>query len=317
MKHVVITGGLGYIGRHVVSVLKHSAVKVVIIDDLSNSDKTSLPSEVDFFEGDYANEDIWNQICSKYRIETVIHLAASVNSAESMIKPELYFENNTNKVKKLLEIILQHGISKIIFSSTAAVYGSADKIPVDENQQLHPTNPYGESKMQAEDLIKLCTEQTKLTAIVFRFFNAAGTNSGVNFLPKSKSTLLSQLKSVLDNQLPRLTVYGDKFSTKDGTCVRDFVHVDDIAQACNLAMQKQDQLPSYIVYNIGSGTGFTIQAIIEMAAKLFNKEIPVYYDKPRQGEIIVSVASNAKIKQQLGLKFENSELENILKTSLG
>ncbi len=316
-KVIVVTGGAGYIGSHVIHNLLAENFEVVTIDDLSNSEVVNINSKVKFFQGDFADPKIWQQIVDQFEVDGVIHLAAYIEIDESFQKPAEYLLNNADKTGQLLQILKQIKINNFVFSSTCGVYGKNQDNPLTEETPVDPLNPYANSKAIAEQLIHYATNYLGINSIIFRFFNTSGALPEVNIRPKNQTALLSQVRLAMENKIPELKVFGNRFPTKDGTCIRDFVHVYDVARAVVaglkslIAGQKQ-----FRVYNIGSENGFTVQEVISKTEQLFDLKLNVNVVPSRPDEVVVSVASSKKLKSELNFQFQYSDLENILKTSL-
>lgn len=313
---VVVTGGAGYIGSHVVAELIKADHDIVVIDDLSTGSKNNLFEGPDFIKGDFSSKQVWDKVLKKYSVRAVMHLAGSIDANESLLKPSLYLQNNTLKTAKLLEILDANRITKLIFSSTAAVYGPQIILPIPENAILHPVNPYGESKLLAEKLIAFHSHYQKLDAIILRFFNASGTSGEVSVLPKNKTSLIAQIRAVLSGKQNRLKIYGDEHDTKDGTCVRDLVHVVDIARAHVAALEHLLKQTGLSVFNIGTGHGYSVLEIIAAAEKVTGHKVKTTIVKPRLNEIPISVADTKAIRTQLKFELKYSALEDILSSIL-
>ncbi len=316
-KAIVVTGGAGYIGNYVVHNLLEHNFKVVIIDDFSNSSMSQVNPRALCMEGDFADKNVWRTIIAQRTPVAVIHLAAYIDVTESFEKPEQYLENNAQKTDALLSILHEHNITNLIFASTSGVYGNAADVPVTEQTPAHPENPYAVSKHAAEHMIERAHEKLGLNAIIFRFFNCCGSLPEVGIVPHIHSSLFSQIRKCVHKDIAELLVYGNQFPTKDGTCIRDFVHVNDIARCCIGALQYITTTPGvYEVINIGTGTGFSVQEVINQAKDVLGIDFPVRYVEPRKDEVVVSVASNEKLRRVLGISLNYSDLNNLIKTSL-
>ncbi len=310
---IVVTGGAGYIGSYVCRALLTAGHKLWVIDDLSTGRQENLPAEVDFFLADFADEKLWQQLSSK-DIDVVIHLAAKIDAAESVEKPELYLRENSEKTQQLLEILLGNHISGVVFASSAAVYGDAEQIPTPEHSDLKPLNPYGESKVLAEQALDDFAKSGN-KAIALRFFNVAGATPEVAVQPHLEAALISAIKKGLENPQVGLKVFGANYPTRDGSCERDFVHVADIALAFVAVIENWDSLNGFQAINIGTGQAHSVLGVVSRAEALLGKSIKFQIVEPRVDEIVVSVADNTKMKQLLQLQLRYSELDNILKSS--
>lgn len=317
---IVVTGGAGYIGSHTVDQLIKAGFSVVVIDDLSAGKLENLSNfSVAFKEGDFADPELWRQIVAEYKVAGVVHLAGKIDAAESILESKLYLETNYKKTQQLLQILKDLDINNFVFASTAAVYGNNSDYPISDLAPLAPINPYGESKMLAERAIL----ESNLKSVALRFFNVAGTDPDLNILPKNPHGLLRKIKAVLDGEEAVFSVYGDDYETIDGTCIRDFINVVDIARAIvcavNALIFSTPQLNNYSVFNVGSGKGYSINQILEVAHKIAKekeKSIPVQILPRRQSEIPISVADNVRLKTGLNFDLQYSDLETILRTSL-
>lgn len=311
---IVVTGGAGYIGSYVCRALLTAGHKLWVIDDLSTGRQENLPAEVDFFLADFADEKLWQQLSSK-DIDVVIHLAAKIDAAESVEKPELYLRENSEKTLQLLNILSDFPIEGIIFASSAAVYGDAEQIPTPETAELKPLNPYGKSKVLAEQALQDFAKSGK-RAIALRFFNVAGTLPEIVIRPRLEAALITAIKKSLENPQVSLKVFGSDYPTADGSCERDFVHVADIAQAFVAVIENWSSLKEFEAINIGTGQAHSVLEVVSRAEALLGKSIKFQIVEPRVDEIVVSAADNAKMKQLLQLQLRYSDLDNILKTSL-
>ncbi len=312
--NILVTGGAGYIGSYVCRALIEADHKVLVIDDLSTGQQDNLPAEVDFFVGDFADEKLWQQLFSQ-NIDLVIHLAAKIDAAESVQKPELYLKENSEKTKALLKILSASEVEGIIFASSAAVYGDAQEVPTPESSDLNPLNPYGESKVLAEQALRGFASKAK-KAISLRFFNVAGALLQVSVRPRLEAALISAIKKSLDNPQATLKIFGANYPTPDGTCQRDFVHVADIAAGFVAVVNNWSQLPQHEVINIGTGQPHSVMEVINKAQEILGQKINYQIAEPRQGEIIISVADNSKMTKLLNLELKHSDLDTIIKTSL-
>lgn len=316
-KVIVVTGGAGYIGNHVVHNLLAQNFEVIIIDDLSNGDSVNVNPLVKLLEGDFSDSKIWDQIADEYIVNGVIHLAAFIEVDESFQKPNDYLLNNAIKTGELLNILHQHEVNNLAFASTCGVYGKNQDIPLTENILVEPLNPYAASKALAEQSISYAAKYFGLNAIIFRFFNTCGTLADINIRPNNQTALLSQIRLVKDEQAQELKIFGNQFATKDGTCIRDYVHVYDVARACVSGIQALiNNQKKFEIYNIGSEQGYSVQEVIDKTEQLFDTKLNVKVVDPRPDEVVVSVASSQKLQNDLNFEFKYSDLENILKTSL-
>lgn len=335
-KKVLVTGGAGYIGAHLVGELVKSGYQVVILDNLSTGKKQNIHKESVFIEGDLDDENLLKNIFASHKFEAVFHMAASLEVEESVALPEKYFKNNVINTYNLLKAMKESDCKKIIFSSTAAVYGEAASSPIAENSPLHPANPYGSSKLLAERAIKYFCEFSGFQAVVFRYFNACGFDIKANILPTHQSHLIYNILQVAKGARPFLEVYGNTYPTFDGTCIRDYVHVQDIVVPHVLALMKmahynqinsgssreasmleatRDLKNRFEVYNIGTGKGYSVAQVVSAASEVLNKIIPMEVAAKRAGDAATTVADNTKLLKELGYQLQFSSLENMIGSS--
>ncbi len=313
---VLVTGGAGYIGSHVVRQLVSAGHSVVVADNLSSGIREYVPEGVVFHEGDIGNDQFLESIFTSYPVDAVMHLAASIEVEESMREPEKYLSNNTLATITLLRAMDRHGIKKIVFSSTAAVYGEPETTPIREDAILAPINPYGHTKLLAEQAIQFYTAYHGFSAVVFRYFNACGSDFDGKLFSTHDSHLIPVVMEVASGKRPHLTVNGKDYDTKDGTCVRDYVHVLDIAAAHLAALTKMPELTTFSVFNIGTGKGSSIEEVAHVATEVTGHMIPLEIGPRREGDPAVLVADNRKLKDELDFELKFSDLETIIKTSV-
>ncbi len=312
---ILVTGGAGYIGAHLVKQLLHAGYKVVVVDNLSTGKRENVPSQAIFLEGDLADVNFLRDVFSAHNISTVVHLSASIEVEESVKEPVKYFENNVLNSAKLLLVMDEFNVRKLIFSSTAAVYGEQKQQPISETALPKPNNPYGHSKLLAEQVIEYYCTHKQFTAVVFRYFNACGADFEGNIKATHESHLLAKVMQVAHGHVAQIVVNGADYHTPDGTCVRDYVHVLDIVGAHILALNKFGELKGFEVFNIGTGQGVSVLEIINATAEYLNKMIPMQMGERRAGDAEETVADAEKIKQYLGFKPMFSDLETIVKTA--
>ena len=314
-KKILVTGGAGYIGAHVVRELQKSGYETVVLDNLSTGKRRNIPEGVKFIEGDLGDTNLLRDLFLTERFYAVMHFAASIEVEESVSEPQKYLKNNVLNTANLLSVMSEAGVGRLIFSSTAAVYGEPETIPITEFAKLQPTNPYGYSKLLAERVIKYFCHFSGINAVIFRFFNACGCDFDGGIKPTHESHLMPIVMEAAMGKRPVLKIYGNDYDTLDGTCVRDYVHVLDIARAHVMALEKMGSSGHYEIFNIGSGTGRTVLEVVQTAAAVLGKEIPIEIAPRRPGDSAVTVADNTKIKRELGFELEFSDLGTIIKTS--
>ncbi len=321
---VLITGGAGYIGGTVANMLAKNGHNPLIFDNLSHGRRELLPPSIEFVQGDLADragiEAIFvsaNQ--SNHPFDAVLHFAALIEAGESMLHPEQFFRNNTAGTLSLLEAMLSSGPRRIVFSSTAAVYGEPDSVPIPEDAQLKPTNAYGESKLMVEQMLAWFNRIHGFRYASLRYFNVAGAPEFTNGVTRGEAHtpethLIPLILDVAAGRRASIRVFGDDYSTPDGTCIRDYIHVSDLADAHLLALNAlgtRDRL----IFNLGNGKGFSVQEVIESARRITGHPIPVEVCPRRAGDPAVLVASSERAIHELGWRPRYTHLDDILRTA--
>ncbi|MBS3162579.1 UDP-glucose 4-epimerase GalE [Candidatus Woesearchaeota archaeon] len=294
--NILVTGGAGYIGSITVRRLLEKGYNVVIIDNLSRGNKFSIP-DVPFIQCDVADEKV-GEVIKQYNIQAVIHFAAYAYVGESVENPGLYFENNLKKSLILLETLRKNNVNKIIFSSTCSTYGDPEIVPITESEKQAPINPYGLTKLLIEKALQVYNKNYGLKFIALRYFNAAGASYDVGEHHRPETHLIPLVLDVAFGRRDKIKIFGNDYPTPDGTCIRDYIHVLDIADAHILALEKLDSISGF--YNIGTGKGNSVKEIIEACRKITGHEIPVEIVERRPGDPHVLVADYKKIQQDLG-----------------
>lgn len=312
---ILVTGGAGYIGSHVARKLLESGYEVVIIDNLSTGKRENVPAGATFFEGDLADINFLRDIFSVHKIHAVMHLAASIEVEESVRQPDLYLENNTLNTSRLLSVMNEFGVKKIVFSSTCALYDSAGGQALSEGSPVKPGNPYGHSKYLAEKIIEYHAQNLGLSAIVFRYFNACGCDFDGQIKPTHESHLIPHILEVANGEKPIIKINGNDYATPDGTCVRDFIHVLDIARAHELGLKRMPDEKSFEVFNIGTGRGYSVLEMVNATAEVLNRMIPMEIGERRAGDADLLIADTAKAKRVLGFEIRYSDLPTIIETA--
>ncbi|HTL39759.1 MAG TPA: UDP-glucose 4-epimerase GalE [Methylomirabilota bacterium] len=314
-KKILVTGGAGYIGSHTVRQLMDEGYQVVVLDNLSTGHAWAVSCPL--IIGDLADKSLLNKIFGDYDIEAVMHFAASISVEESVLLPSKYFENNVVNGLNLLNAMTAHGVQKIIFSSTAAVYGEPRYQPIDEDHPKMPINPYGETKLMFEKVLKWYHQAYNLSSISLRYFNASGAslNGSLGEDKEIVTHLIPRVLAVAAHQAEALQIYGRDYPTADGTCIRDYIHVSDLAQAHLLALKKLEKENCCTAYNVASGHGYSVNEVINMAMEVTRKMIPIEYGMRRAGDPANLVADAQKIKTELGFEPKFSDLRTIITTS--
>jgi UDP-glucose 4-epimerase len=314
---ILVTGGAGYIGAHTVRQLLAQGYTVVVLDNLSTGRREFVPPDVEFVQGDVGDREILRHIFTHFTIDAVMHFAASLEVEESVAKPGLYLKNNFINTAILAEAMAEHDVRSIIFSSTAAVYGEDQgAVPIPESAALQPNNPYGHSKYLAEKLLKYYSDYLGFRVTVLRYFNASGAClEGDLGDTHMNSHLVPIILEVAQGSREKIIVNGNDYPTFDGTCIRDYIHVLDVADAHILALQKLGVDDAYHVYNVGTGKGSSVEEMICAAAEITNRMVPMEIGPRRAGDAASTVADNAKIKADLGFEPKYSTIETIIKTT--
>jgi UDP-glucose 4-epimerase len=312
---ILITGGAGYIGSHTVKLLQSLGREVVVFDNLStgHANRVSCPLVV----GDLSDKKLLDKIFNEYEIDAVIHFAASIIVEESVLFPDKYFENNVANGLNLLDVMAKRGVHKIIFSSSAAVYGEPHYVPVDEDHPKKPLNPYGETKWIFEKILRWYGEAFGISSVSLRYFNAAGASVDASIGEDAPVTthLISKVLRVAARQEDALKIFGNDYPTPDGTCLRDYIHVEDLAEAHRLALQKLESETGVFNYNVGTGKGRSVNEVVNSCVEITRRMIPIQYSPRRPGDPAVLVADATKIKNELGFEAKYSDLETIIKTA--
>jgi UDP-glucose 4-epimerase len=311
---ILVTGGAGYIGGTVARLLLAGGDGVTIYDNLCHSKRTAVPAGAEFVEGDVADRALMEKTLRTGRFDGVMHFAALIEAGESMEKPEIYFRNNTAGTLTLLEAMLATGHERLVFSSTAACYGEPERTPILEDAKLAPTNAYGESKLMVEQMLGWFNRIHGLRYASLRYFNVAGAIAGYGEAHEPESHLIPLVLDVALGRRKSIKIFGEDYPTRDGTCVRDYIHVQDLADAHLLALAALKERDR-VIYNIGNGQGFTVREVIESVRRVTGKAIPVEECARRAGDPAVLVAGSEKIKRELGWKPRFAELDTIVKSA--
>jgi len=310
--NILVTGGAGYIGGTVTRLLLSQGHAVTVYDNLCHSKRLAVDPKAEFVEGDIADRALLEKTLNQGRFDGVMHFAALIEAGESMKQPEAYFRNNTAASLTLLEAMLATGHDRLVFSSTAACYGEPESTPILEDAKLQPTNPYGESKLLVEHMLRWMNLSHGLKYASLRYFNVAGAIKGYGEAHEPESHLIPLILDVALGRRASIKVFGRDYPTKDGTCIRDYIHVHDLAEAHVLALGALSETRSRLIYNIGNGQGFSVLEVIESVRRATGRPIAIEECPRRPGDPAVLVASSEKIKTELGWKPRFEELDRIV-----
>ncbi|MBB5339040.1 UDP-glucose 4-epimerase GalE [Tunturiibacter gelidoferens] len=309
---ILITGGAGYIGGTVARILLAQGHAITVFDNLCHSKRSAVAENTTFIEGDIADRPLIEKTLREGRFDGVMNFAALIEAGESMKRPEIYFRNNTAATLTLLEAMLATGHDRLVFSSTAACYGEPEKTPILEDARLQPTNPYGESKLLVEHMLRWMNLIHGFKYASLRYFNVAGAIEGYGEAHEPESHLIPLILDVALGRRANIKIFGRDYPTQDGTCIRDYIHVRDLAEAHLLALQALSDAKSRLIYNIGNGQGFSVLEVIESARRVTGRPIAVEECDRRPGDPAVLVAGSAKIKAELGWVPRFAELDQIM-----
>jgi UDP-glucose 4-epimerase len=313
----MVTGGAGYIGGVVVAQLVQAGHEVVVYDNLSRGYREVVPDTARLVVGDVGDRAALDAAFDSHQPEAVLHFAAWIEAGESMREPEKFFRNNTANALTLLETMLAHKVSRLVFSSTAAVYGDPEHIPIRENDKLLPTNAYGESKLMVERMLAWIHRIHGFSYAALRYFNAAGATENLGEHHHPETHLIPIILQVASGQRSHISIFGDDYDTDDGSCVRDYVHVSDLASAHLLALDALHARtqPARLIYNLGNGQGFSVKEVIECARRVTGHIVPATIEPRRTGDPATLVASSTKITAELGWQPRIPELEEIVRSA--
>ncbi len=316
MKEILVTGGAGYIGSHVVRKLNERGFKPVVYDDLSAGIRDFV-SDFEFIQGDIGDYSKLVSIFKSRNIECVMNFASFIAVGESCAFPLKYYENNVAKTISLFNAMRDCNVKKFIFSSTAAVYGTPDEVPITENSKWKPESPYGRTKLMIEDILRDLDVSDKFRFIALRYFNAAGADPegriGESHVPETHIIPLI-MRAIIDKDFT-LTIFGDDYATPDGTCIRDYIHVYDLADAHVLAVEKLLEGSESKVFNLGNGTGFSVKEVIDSVERVAGKKPKFKIGPRRPGDPAVLVASSKAAREYLGWKPNFPDIDTIVETA--
>jgi len=312
--NILVTGGAGYIGSHAVRKLIEAGHTVTVLDNLSYGHQAAIPDDVPFYQVDLKETDRIEEILQKHQIQAVMHFAALISVGESVQKPLLYYQNNTAGAMSLLEAMERVGIKRFVFSSTAATYGEPEETPIYETTKQLPINPYGRSKWFVEQILRdIAAADPDFGFVAFRYFNVAGASDdaaiGEDHSPETH--LIPLILFAALGKRDNITVFGTDYPTPDGTCIRDYVHVNDLVAAHVLGIETLSSGDARF-YNLGIGRGYSVKEILDAAKRATGKEIPVKFGNRREGDPAMLFANSDKVQQELGWKPGHQDVEEII-----
>ncbi|KHD37263.1 UDP-glucose 4-epimerase [Clostridium acetobutylicum] len=312
---ILVCGGAGYIGSHTVHELIETGKEVVIVDNLQSGHLQAVNKKAKFYKGDIRDSEFLDKVFSENKIQSIIHFAANSLVGESMEKPLLYFNNNVYGMQILLESMVKHNIKNIVFSSTAAVYGEPKKIPILESDDTNPTNTYGETKLTMEKMMKWSSKAYGINYVALRYFNVAGAldDGSIGEDHNPETHLIPLILQVPLKKRPFITVFGTDYPTPDGTCIRDYIHVIDLAAAHIKAVEYLENGGKSSIFNLGNGVGFSVKEMIDAAREVTKQNIKVVLGERRSGDPAQLVASSQKAKEVLGWSPKFTNVKDIIK----
>ncbi len=310
---ILVTGGAGYIGAHMVRCLRRAGREVVVIDDLSTGHREAIPPGIPLVVGDIADRALVRRVLQHHRVGAIMHFAARSQVAESVRDPRRYYEGNVGATMALLDESLDHGVRNVVFSSTAAVYGTPDRVPIVEDAPARPINPYGETKLAIERMLGSYSRAYGLRYVALRYFNAAGAEPGLAERHEPESHLIPLVLQTALGMRPSVVVFGRDYPTADGTCVRDYIHVSDLVEAHLAALDDLELGGVSGAINLGAGVGHSVAQVIEACRRVTGRPIPVTWGERREGDPPVLVASPALAEERLRWRARRSSLERIVR----
>lgn len=312
---ILVTGGAGYIGSHAVKVLLEKGYDVVVVDNLATGHKEAVDERAKLYIGDISDEAFMDNVFKNEDIKGVIHFAAFSLVGESMTNPYKYYENNVSKTNHLLKSMVEHNVMNLVFSSTAATYGEPEKTPILETDKQQPTNVYGQTKLAMEHMIGWYGKAHNLKSVALRYFNVAGAieDGSIGEAHNPETHLIPIILQVANNKREKISVFGNDYNTKDGTCIRDYIHVLDLCEAHVLALEYLLNGNESENFNLGSGEGFSVLEMIEAARKVTGHPIPLEIAPRRAGDPAVLIASSQKARLKLGWNPTRENIETMIR----
>lgn len=315
---ILVTGGAGYIGAQTAWALIDAGHQVVVIDNLATGDKRNVPPTAAFEQGGLEDQSFLESVFAKHDITAVVHIAGATIVSESVTNPLKYYFTNTEITRRLLDTCVRHNVKNFIFSSTAAVYGSNPLQLMKEEYAPAPETPYGASKLMAEQIIKDCADAYDLNYVILRYFNVAGTDPKLRSgqYGEGATHLIKVVCETAAGRRPSMSVYGTDYDTKDGSCIRDFIHVADIASAHVSALDYMNKAKARATFNCGYGTGYSVLETIAMAEKISGKKLAVKHEPRRAGDIVALTADSTRLRAETGWTPQYDNLETIIASAL-
>jgi len=315
---ILVCGGAGYIGSHMVRLLVEHGFDVVVFDDLSTGHREAVQG-ARLVEGDVRDRRVLDVLFGEYRFDAVIHFCAKSLVGDSVQQPLAYYDNNVAGSISLLQAMQRHGVAKLVFSSTAAIFGEPVSDSIDESHPTQPVNPYGQGKLMVERMLADACAASGLRAVALRYFNAAGASmeGGIGESHDPETHLIPNVLKAAAGSGQRLKVFGDDYPTRDGTCIRDYIHVDDLARAHLAALEFMAREDGFHAFNLGSGQGFSVLEVIQTAGRVAGSAVPYDVTERRPGDPAVLVASSALAAERLGWRPEINDLETIIGSAWG
>ncbi|MBC1424759.1 UDP-glucose 4-epimerase GalE [Listeria seeligeri] len=314
---IIVLGGAGYIGSHAVAELVNRGYNVVVVDNLKTGHKEAIHEKAKFYQGDIRDKDFLSSVFERETVDGVIHFAASSLVGESMEEPLQYLNNNVYGTQILLEVMEQFGVKNIVFSSSAATYGEPERVPITESMPTNPESTYGDTKLIMEKMMKWCDKAHGMKYVALRYFNVAGAKSdgiiGEDHQPESH--LVPIILQVALGQREKLAIYGDDYNTPDGTCIRDYVHVEDLIDAHIRSLEYLENGGESNIFNLGSSKGFSVQEILGAARSVTGKTIPAEVVARRAGDPGTLIAASDKARDVLGWEPTYTDIKDIIATA--
>ncbi len=312
---ILVTGGAGYIGSATVEALVAAGRDVVVLDNLVYGHRGAVDQSVPFYEGDVGDRELVSQIVKEHRVTACVHFAAYAYVGESVTDPAKYFENNTVQTNRLLNTLIEHGVQRFVFSSTCATYGDPIRIPIDEEHPQNPVNPYGWSKFMTERILESYDTAYGMKFVALRYFNASGATERCGEHHDPETHLIPNVLNAADGTLPFVSVFGDDYDTPDATCIRDYIHIGDLADAHIRALDHLEKGNESTKINLGNGVGFSVLEVVEAARRVTGRDIEARIEPRRAGDPSRLIADSRKASQVLGWRPKFADIEGIIQSA--